>query len=473
MNCPTYTIFMSKILFVFCFAFFFVFVAEGAIVIDSITVSGNKRTRKALILRELQFKAGDTLPSEKLAEILEFNSNRLRNLGLFTVANINVSHWGENNHVTLHIQVTETWYIFPVPLFELADRNFNVWWKEFNGSLRRVNYGLDLSHNNLTGNADVFKVKGQFGFNNRYELSYRFPPLDKEQRYRLRAAIAYSRSHEVFWNTIDGLLKFRRDDNVWQIQQLFTNVELNWRPKLFTAHNFNLEYRNNLASDSIAVILNPDYYLNGQKRQRHASFVYTMDSDHRDLQPYPLEGYRWLMEMRVNGLLPSDNLRLSRLYAEYSHFTALFGKKLSIETAIKTRVSLPRRQPPYANNQALGYAGNYVRGYEYFVTDGLDFGILKTSIHARILDRQFNLAKWVPFKAFKVVPFKAYFAINNDFGYANDPWYDKGQNLSNTLLRGHGIGLDLILFYNKTLRFDYTWNHFGNGALYIQINTGF
>ena len=24
----------------------------------------------------------------------------------------------------------ENWYIFPIPKFELADRNFNVWWKE-------------------------------------------------------------------------------------------------------------------------------------------------------------------------------------------------------------------------------------------------------------------------------------------------------------------------------------------------------
>jgi outer membrane protein assembly factor BamA len=464
---------MSIRLFLICCIFLTNRALASYVIIDSITVEGNKRTRKALILRELQFKAGDSIAAEKLSETLEFNSNRLRSMGLFNVASINVKHWHPNNHVTLHIKVTETWYIFPVPLFELADRNFNVWWKEFNGSLKRVNYGLDLSHNNLTGNADVFKVKGQFGFNNRYEISYRFPPLDKEQRFRLRAAVSYSRSHEVFWNTLDGLLKFRRDDDVWQIQQFFSNVELNWRPRLFTAHNFTLEYRNNKASDSIAVILNPDYYLNARTRQRHASFVYTMDSDHRDLQPYPLAGYRWLMEFRANGLLPSDNLRLWRLYAEYSRFTALFDKKLSFETALKTRFSLPRKKPPYANNQALGYAGNYIRGYESFVADGLDFGILKTSIHLQLMNKEFNLGKWMPFKAFRIVPFKAFFAINNDFGYANDPWYSQGSTLSNTLLRGHGLGLDLILFYNKTLRFDYTWNHFGKGGLYIQINTGF
>ncbi|MEO6758968.1 MAG: outer membrane protein assembly factor, partial [Saprospiraceae bacterium] len=126
------------------------------------------------MLRELEFAQGDSLQDENLPFILSRNQLRLMNTGLFTSADIQPdSVLTTPGHLHLKIIIVETWYIYPVPLFELADRNFNVWWREFHHSLRRVNYGLDLSYLNLTGHADALKVKGQFGYNNKYELSYR------------------------------------------------------------------------------------------------------------------------------------------------------------------------------------------------------------------------------------------------------------------------------------------------------------
>jgi hypothetical protein len=44
----------------------------------------------------------------------------------------------------LLVDVNERWYTFPVPIFELSDRNFNEWWQNYNHDFRRVNYGLRL-----------------------------------------------------------------------------------------------------------------------------------------------------------------------------------------------------------------------------------------------------------------------------------------------------------------------------------------
>ena len=395
------------------------------------------------------------------------------NTGLFSSAEIRPDSLQKQlpGQLFLTIKLVETWYIYPVPLFELADRNFNVWWSEFDRSLRRVNYGMDLSYMNLTGHADALKVKGQFGYNNKYELGYRLPPLNRQGTIGMQASVAYSRTHEVGFVTAANKISFYRDPNRWMFQQLAATTNFYWRPKLLTTHTFQLEYRNNRVDDTIAHDLNPEFFLDGNTRQRHFSLVYNFQTDHRDIKPYPLHGWNLVLELRQNGLLPSDNLHLTRLFAEYGHWHS-FDKRWSLETIVKGRTSLQRRQPPYYNNQALGYGGSFVRGYEYYVADGLDYALLKTGLHFNLIDRSFKFGKWMPLKPFKVFPIKVYLALNNDAGYANDPWYAAGNPVSNRWLYGYGLGLNFVAYYDKTARIEWSWNDLGESGFYLQINTG-
>lgn len=444
----------------------------GYVKIDSIFLLGNRQTRNSVILRELEFAPGDSIRMTDLQATLDRNSLRLLNLKLFTLASIHVDQWKPGGHVNLLIKMTETWFILPVPLFTLADRNFNVWWNEYNASLRRVNYGLDLSHNNLSGAADVLKVKLEFGYNNRYEIAYRFPPLNHDQTIRLMGGISYSRQHEVAYTTLANKLVFRRDPDLWLIKQFTAFSNLNWRPGLHTTHSFSAEYRDTEAADSIAQILNPEFFGGGSTHQKHASLLYNLHVDYRDMNPYPLKGWQAIVELRQNGLLPTDNLHLFRAFGEFDYYTPLV-KRLYADIALKGRVSLPRRRPPYFNNQALGYFGNFVRGYEYYVADGLDFGVIKTSIHYEVLNRSFSLGKCMPFKAFKEMPLKLYVSFNNDAGYANDPYFSEGNPQTKRVLYGYGFGLDIVAWYNKIARLEYSWNDLGQGGLYIQIDSGF
>ncbi len=441
--------------------------------IEDITIAGNRKTKARIILRELEFAIGDSLEIDNLAATLKRNELRLMNTGLFTSAVIKVDSTLTKFPEDLYIRIdlVETWYIYPVPLFELADRNFNVWWTEFNRSLRRVNYGLDLSYLNLTGHADALKVKGQFGYNNKYELSYRFPPLNARGTIGIQTSVAYSRTHEVGYLTTGNKVLFYRNPNLWMFQQMAATTNFFWRPKLLSTHTFILEYRDNRIADTIARNLNRDFFLNANTRQRHFSLVYNFQTDHRDIRPFPLHGWNLVIELRKNGLLPTDNLQLSRLFAEYGHYQS-FDKRWSLETIIKGRTSLPRRQPPYNNNQALGYGGSFVRGYEYYVADGLDYLLLKTSMRFNVLDRSFKFGKWMPVKAFKVFPIKVYLAFNNDTGYANDPWYAAGNPVSNRWLYGYGLGLNFVAYYDKTARLEWSWNDLGQGGFYLNINTG-
>jgi hypothetical protein len=114
-----------------------------------------------------------------------------------------------------------------------------------------------------------------------------------------------------------------------------------------------------------------------------------------------------------------------------------------------------------------------VRGYEYYVADGLDFGLVQTAFHFELFNKTFKLGKYMPFKAFKTLPLKLYLTFNNDLGYANDPYYAAHNPLTNRILYGYGPGLDLVAWYNKTFRVEYSRNDLGQGGIFIRIDSGF
>ena len=62
-------------------------------VVDSIEINGNARTLDEIVLRELNFRPGDSISLEKLPEVMRQNSFLLLNTGLFTKAEINIKKW--------------------------------------------------------------------------------------------------------------------------------------------------------------------------------------------------------------------------------------------------------------------------------------------------------------------------------------------------------------------------------------------
>lgn len=440
--------------------------------VASIHVKGNKKTRIATVLRELEFTVGDSLNVKELPAILERNRLRLMNLGIFSNAELVVSNQTMVSDIDLDINVTEGWYILPVPLLSLADRNFNVWWHEFHHSFKRVNYGIDWTQLNLTGHADALKAKAQFGYTNKYEIQYRSPSLNKSRTLGFETTVSYSRAHELSYNTIGNKLQFLKIPETWLIEQVYVSGTFTSRPKYYTTQSLTLEYRYNHINDTIAHHLNPDYFLNGAQNQRHSSIIYGITIDHRDIRPYPLSGWRLNGELRWNGLLPNDDLHVGRLFGQFDKYFPL-KPWLSVETIVKGRFSYPRNKIPWSNNSGLGYGGNFVRGFEYYVVDGLDYGVVRLSWHFRILNKKFNLGRIMPAKAYRLLPLKVYLSLNTDAGYVNDPYYAAQNPLANRVIFGYGPGLDFVAWYDKTIRAEWSWNDLGESGFFLRINTGF
>ena len=85
----------------------FVFVKE-------IQISGYKKTKRKIILRELDFAVGDSIPITELGQKIERNRLLLMNTGLFTEVKINFIDWETpSNKVVIadsHVSYEDTGY---------------------------------------------------------------------------------------------------------------------------------------------------------------------------------------------------------------------------------------------------------------------------------------------------------------------------------------------------------------------------
>ena len=114
-----------------------------------------------------------------------------------------------------------------------------------------------------------------------------------------------------------------------------------------------------------------------------------------------------------------------------------------------------------------------MNGYELYVIDGTDFGILKTSFRYELFERNWNLGKIMPIKRMREMPMKAYIALNNDVGYVNSPNYAHYGFWANQALWGGGIGLNLVMYYDKVFLIEYSLNQLGEKGVFLDFSLTF
>jgi len=443
---------------------------EEIVYINGIKIEGNKKTETAIIRRELLLKPGDTIAIKELSALLERSEELIMNTGLFTRAAISFEEWeGATNRISLLVFVEEAWYLYPVPIFELADRNFNVWWVEQNRSLQRTNVGLDFAHINLSGRSDKLKFSAKYGYTRKYSAAYIIPYINRQQTLGLSAEVAFFRNRELNYQTRDNKQFFYHDSNQFVYQRLRLMSGISYRPRINSLHQWNLSYRQNQVDEVVATELNPDFFLDGRSLQRYFSLNYRYSFDKRDVQAYPWDGNVFSAQVIKDGLGFFSDRNGLELYLEYGQHFAM-GKRWSLGMNAKTKTSLIRQRQPFNDNQAMGYGDNFLHGFEYYVIDGMDMGILKTSMKFRFWDSGIDFARLMPIDALKYMPFHCNLTLNSDYGYVNSPYTRDLNPLSNRMLWGGGIGLDIVLYYNKVIQIEYSVNDLLENGLFLHLS---
>ncbi len=174
---------------------------KDRLVVEGFEVSGNKVTKERIITREMVFGLGDTILKMELIPALQRSKDNILNTSLFNFVILDVKHL-PGNRIIIEIEVTERWYIWPVPILDYAERNFSEFVKH--AEWDRLVYGAWLKWSNFRGINDLLTAKVKLGYLNEYALSYDLPNLGKKQQHGISTGVYLNHQNEVNVNTVNN-----------------------------------------------------------------------------------------------------------------------------------------------------------------------------------------------------------------------------------------------------------------------------
>lgn len=426
--------------------------------IGEIIITGNRRTKPAIILREVPFRSGEKYPLQELVRKFEDARKQLMNTSLFHDV-IVATHRTQGYVIDVSVEVRERWYIFPVPYFKPVDRNLNQWLFEKNASLSRVNYGIKVLHNNATGRNDKFRLFLISGYTKQFSFNYDRLYIDKQMKWGLNTSFAIGKNRELNYNTIEDKQVFLKDEEYLR-SFITASSELTYRRAIKTRHRFGIGYTMEDVKDTV-VKLNPDYFKNGRNRIQFPEIYYRMSYYDLDYIPYPTKGYAAEVSVGKRGFNNIINVWYLSGKASGSWHT---GPKSFINLIAYGNVKVPFKQP-YFMQRFLGYGDAFLQGYEYYVVDGVAGGFIKATFTREL----FNVSIKSPGKKFQLperLQFRFFPKIFANTGYVHNP--QPGLNtLSNRMLYSAGIGLDILTAYDFTLKLEWTFNQLGQNGLFL------
>jgi Surface antigen variable number repeat len=439
--------------------------ANSQFVVRQIIITGNKKTRADIILREIPFKTGDQYALQELVNKFEDARRLLMNTALFHDVIVALKSF-EGYNVDVMVVVKERWYIFPLPYLRPVDRNLNQWIVEQNASLSRVNYGVKLLYNNATGRNDKFRFWLIGGYTKQFSFSYDRLYIDKKMKWGMNLSFAIGKNREVNYNTIGDKQVFLNDNDNYIRSFVSTNLELTYRRAVKTRQYLGIGYTQEDVKDTI-VALNPAYFKSGRNRLRFPEVYYRMTYYDQDYNPYPTKGYAAEVFFGKKGINSSINLWQLSVKGSGSWHT---GKKTFFNLLAYGSIKWPFRQP-YFNLRFLGYNDVFMQGYEYYVIDGVAGGYLKATFarelvkfHIKTPARKGLLTAGIPVRIFG--------KVYGNAGYVYNP--QPGDNsLSNIMLYSGGMGIDILTAYDFTLKLEWTFNQLGQNGLFLHRRTAF
>lgn len=434
-------------------------------VIRNIVITGNKKTKASIILREIPFKPGDHFQLQELVSKFEDARRQLMNTTLFHEVIVALKGF-EGHNVDILVDVKERWYIFPVPYFKMVDRNLNQWLVQNNASLDRVDYGVKVMHNNLTGSNDKLNVWLMSGYTKQVSMSYDRLYIDKKMKWGGKLGVSLGKNREVNYNTINDKEVFLKDTNNFIHSFFNAKVEVTYRRAIKTRHRFGIGYTEERVEDTI-VTLNPKYFTLGRNHIRFPEVYYTMNYFDVDYIPYPLKGFQAQVNLNKKGF--NHIVNVWQLDLSTGNYWQLFPKTyLSVNTV--STLKLPFKQP-FFNSRLMGYGEMFMQGYEYYVVDGVAGTCVKTTLSKKLLD--FSVPMHITKKqTIDRVPFRIFARIYGNAGYVYNP--NPGLNsLNNRMLYSGGFGLDIVTIYDVAVKLDLSFNQLGQNGLYLHRNDNF
>ncbi|MES2002893.1 MAG: POTRA domain-containing protein [Bacteroidota bacterium] len=434
------------------------------VIIGEISLTGNKRTKSFIALREVPFTKGTRLTMAELTNQLVLAKQQLMNTTLFVDVTVSIVS-RKGNVVTIGVDMKERWYFFPLPYFRLVDRNFNQWWVEQKRSLERVNYGIKFTQNNLTGRNDNLDVWLINGYTQQVTLRYNLPFFDKKLKHGFNVGVISSTQKEINYATGDNKQLFYKQEATAK-KALRIDLTYSYRPDVKQRHYFRVSYNDEQVADTV-IKINPLYFPDQRTRLQFIDFGYQYKYYNVDYIAYPTKGFLFEGSLYRRGLDKVSGLWQMGGRAVYTtpvaqntflHFEALAVAKAPFRNY-------------FVNERLFGYGFYQMRGLEYNVVDGMLGAALKTTVHKQLLS--FVFRNPFPSKTHDKIPFRIFLKAYGDLGYGYTSTPNITNTLNNKLLRTWGFGMDIVSIYDFVFKIEYSFNQLGKDGLYLQTRNDF
>ena len=461
---------MKQLLSLFLIIFSFVLNAQqdadSYIVVSNIVVSGNDVTKESIIFRELTFAVGDTIPLCQWEEQLRMSEENVSNTTLFNFVTFECQEDEScEKCVRVHVDVVERWYLWFYPYIAYSDRNLNAWYEA--DDITRFSYGFEMKYRNFLGLKHNLNLTVISGYNQNYCLSYDIPYVTDKQRLGIDIGIGYKRDKEAAYITENNKVLYFNGDDEFAKQSAFVFVEpyyrFGHRNKLFV----NFSYNNTLFHDSLP-FLNEDFGNTESTRFQYFALSAIYKNDYRDEHNYPLNGHYFELMMEKIGFgafETSPDVFYTKVTTDWYHPIKgrwYWASNLTLKMS-------PNSEVPYFLGQGLGYKNDFVRTYELYVVDAMNYALVKNNLKFAILN---PVTKYLPFiknERFGKIHFALYANLFFDCAYSWKMPVNQTSFLDNKFIFGTGVGIDFVTYYDKVLRLECGVNDMGETGFFIHF----
>ncbi len=438
---------------------------KSPVIIADIYITGNKKTKSYIIEREIPFRIGNHLLRGELPAKMELARQQIMNTSLFIEVAVKLDRQVDDlAFITVHVK--ERWYFFPLPYFKIVGRNFNEWWVEHKRSLKRVDYGLKLMHNNISGRSDQLRFYLITGYSQQVSFRYEQPAADKSLKYGFGIGFNYGRNKELSYATDSNKQRLYKNEERFIIESFHTDLTFIYRPKVRTKHYLRLGYTRSKI-DTAVLSLNPDFFPARNTKVSYPEITYSINHQNVDYIPYPTKGVTLWASLMQRGF--SSDVNLLELTAAATYTIPVFSRSQLYLQAAGT-VKLPFDQP-YYNKRLFGYGHFYMRGLEYYVADGVAGFLARATARREVLN--FNIKPPIKVQGHEKIPFRILLKVYGDLGYVYDKNPINYSALSNKWLRTYGVGIDIVSFYDFVIRFEYSFNQLNEQSLFLHSRDDF
>ncbi|MBN2357679.1 BamA/TamA family outer membrane protein [candidate division KSB1 bacterium] len=404
-----------------------------SLLIESILIVGNERTKEAIIRREMQLREGDYFD----VQVAERDRQRILNLRLFHQVILQPLK-GETGLVVCVI-VTERWYIFPVPILFVNNKDWD-----------KLSYGGALTWENVWGRNVTATGSVWFGFNRDARIRYHDPWMFATRGISFDGTIYSSRMPNI---SVD----YPEFDVIRNGMQITLGLRKGYHTTFYVMAGYQRVELPNQRQLS----------LSGERFDHLPQIGMQVVYDRRDYNAYAKQGWYLLL----SALMVQDGgpVHFGRLKWDVRRYQPL---TTSVSLAGRTCFEIAAGNLPVYEHLLLGQETR-VRGHFYDLYEGENRLIAGLEcrlpiIPIKYLDVDESAALSGSYGQNLPVGISAGFFL--DTGAI---WYRDQDIRRVPFYTGYGLGLHLHLPYIELLRLERAWDMHGRGQYIIDLKAWF